>query len=227
MCLQEPTHPQPTSQLVLRTPSRHFLPELSPHPRAPALATPGCACHLPPPSSLPLLEPKRTRLRGGSQALSRAGARGGMACLTPLQPCNSGWSHHLSEALPAQGGTLIKICKTSWWEWIRRHRSGPWTREMQAPTPPPRNPQWSWPLSSPGAEACAKRASKACWGVVSSASHHPLLRWAQNSVTKERPKSPQASTVVPRVCQGGPDILPPRQNILPPPSTLIFLNNPS
>lgn len=38
-----------------------------------------------------------------------------MLCFTPMQPCTSDCSH-LSEALPAQGRTLIKICKTCWWE---------------------------------------------------------------------------------------------------------------
>lgn len=70
-----------------------------------------------PPSSLPLLEPERTRLRGGSQGVLQSGARGGMPCFTPRRPCSSDRSHP-AEALPAQGGTLIKICKTSWWEWI-------------------------------------------------------------------------------------------------------------
>ena len=70
-------------------------------------------CILPPahhlPSSLPLLEPERTRLQGWEpKALSRAAAYGGMPCFTPLPPCNSD-----------------------------RSRSGPWTGEMQAPPPAP------------------------------------------------------------------------------------------
>lgn len=57
----------------------------------------------------------------------------GMLCFTPLQPCTSDCSH-LSEALPAQGGTLIKICKTRWWELALNTQEPAFDRSRCRPT---------------------------------------------------------------------------------------------
>lgn len=57
----------------------------------------------------------------------------GMLCFTPLQPCTSDCSH-LSETLPAQGGTLIKICKARWWELALNTQEPAFDRSWCRPT---------------------------------------------------------------------------------------------
>lgn len=78
--------------------------------------------------------------------------------------------------------------KTQEWSLDRRNAGAP-------PLSPHSAPCGAGPSPAPEAKACARRASKACWGVLTSVLHHPPstarlgaeLSWDRRSLTEESP----------------------------------------
>lgn len=99
---------------------------------------------------------------------------------------------------------------------------------MQAlpPLPPPRS--GAGPSPAPEAEACARRASKACRGVLTSVLLHPPLHWAQNAAGAEAASQKRVHSPAGRPREhAGEGPTSPQWNILSLLSILVSLNDPS